>query len=59
MAKKLLTAKEFGARLHPAISARRVAMLCQMDKIPEAQKIGKTWVIPDDAKDPRDMRFVK
>jgi hypothetical protein len=59
MAKALLAAKQWGAKLKPPISARRVALLCQLGKVPEAQKIGKTWVIPEDAKDPRDKRFLK
>ena len=31
------------------ISSRRIAVLCTDDRFPGAQKIGKTWVIPESA----------
>ena len=31
------------------ISSRRVAVLCTEGRFPGAQKIGKTWVIPESA----------
>lgn len=59
MAIKLLTPEEFGKKLNPPVSARRVAAMCEKGQIVEAQKVGKTWVIPENAKDPRDKRYMK
>ena len=38
------------------ISERTVNYLCKNDRIPGAEKIGKSWQIPDDAKRPADQR---
>ena len=39
------------------ISDRRIRLLCQQNKIPNAELIGKTWYLPDDAKKPKDGRM--
>ena len=38
------------------ISARRIAILCEQDRIDGAQKAGSTWIIPEDARKPDDAR---
>lgn len=38
------------------ISARRIAVLCEQDRIEGAIKKGKTWLIPSEAKKPNDAR---
>ena len=38
------------------ISSRRVAILCEQDRINGAIKKGKMWLIPDDAEKPNDAR---
>lgn len=38
------------------ISARRVALLCEQERIKGAIKKGKTWLIPEDAEKPADKR---
>jgi len=38
------------------ISSRRVAALCEQGRIEGAIKKGKTWLIPDSSKKPKDMR---
>lgn len=39
------------------ISPRRVGILCAEGRIPNAKKIGNTWLIPDDAEKPSDARI--
>lgn len=39
------------------LSKRRVALLCSEGRIPGVQKIGNTWLIPDDAEKPEDARI--
>ena len=39
------------------ISARRVQILCNEDRIPGAIHVGFVWAIPDDAKKPADARI--
>ena len=39
------------------ISRRRVAILCEQERIHGAQKIGNAWIIPDDAEKPSDARI--
>lgn len=41
------------------ISSRRVAVLCEQNRIEGVLKKGKTWLIPDNAKKPFDARKVK
>lgn len=38
------------------ISARRVAVLCSDNRIEGVQKVGNTWLIPDNAIKPSDPR---
>lgn len=38
------------------ISARRIALLCEQERIEGAIKKGKTWLIPEDAEKPVDKR---
>ena len=38
------------------ISARRIAILCEQDRIRGVVKKGKTWLIPADADKPYDAR---
>lgn len=39
------------------LSKRRVAILCSEGRIPGVQKIGNTWLIPEDAVKPNDARI--
>lgn len=39
------------------ISKRRIQTLCTGDRIPGAQKIGYSWIIPADAEKPADARI--
>ena len=45
--RKLLSSKEYGEQAD--ISSVRVRELCRAGRIPEAQKIGTNWVIPEGA----------
>lgn len=38
------------------ISARRIAFLCEQERIKGVVKKGKTWLIPEDAEKPVDKR---
>ena len=38
------------------ISIRRIQVLCSEERIPGAQKIGYSWIIPADAEKPKDAR---
>lgn len=38
------------------ISARRIQILCNEDRIPGAMRIGYVWAIPADAEKPADAR---
>ncbi|MBE5882761.1 MAG: helix-turn-helix domain-containing protein [Lachnospiraceae bacterium] len=39
------------------LSARRVGILCNENRIPGAQRAGGRWIIPEDAKKPSDARI--
>lgn len=39
------------------ISVRRIQTLCTSDRIPGAQKVGYSWIIPADAQKPADARI--
>ncbi len=39
------------------ISVRRIQTLCASDRIPGAQKVGYSWIIPADAQKPADARI--
>lgn len=41
------------------ITARRIQILCNQNRIEGAQKVGKIWFIPDTSKKPTDMRKIK
>ena len=51
---KLLTTTETAKRW--GISGRRVAILCSENRIDGVEKIGNTWLIPEDAVKPIDPR---
>ena len=51
---KLLTTTETAKRW--GISARRIALLCSQDRVKGAEKVGHTWLIPDNAEKPQDPR---
>ena len=38
------------------LSRRRIAILCEQQRIKGAQKAGSTWIIPEDAERPADAR---
>ncbi len=38
------------------ISSRRIALLCEQERIEGVIKKGKTWLIPEDAEKPADKR---
>lgn len=38
------------------VSARRIALLCEQNRIKGVVKKGKTWLIPKDAEKPEDKR---
>ena len=40
------------------ISSRRVAVLCEQERIYGVIKKGKTWLIPGDSEKPRDERKI-
>ena len=52
---KLLTTREISKKW--GISSRRVAILCEEDRIDGVLKKGKTWLLPEDAKKPEDGRY--
>ena len=39
------------------ISHRRVAILCNENRIPGAQRAGSRWIIPENAEKPTDARI--
>lgn len=52
---KFLSTQEAGEKW--SLSKRRVAILCAEGRIPNVQKTGNTWLIPEDAKKPADARI--
>ena len=52
---ELVTTKELSVLW--GISARRIAVLCEENRIKGALKKGKTWLIPADAIKPVDQRI--
>lgn len=52
---KLLTTREISEKW--GISSRRVAVLCEENRIDGVIKKGKTWLIPEDSKKPEDGRY--
>ena len=47
---KFLSTQETGKKW--GLSKRRVAVLCAEGRIPEVQKTGNTWLIPENAEKP-------
>lgn len=41
------------------ITARRVQVLCNQDRIPGVCRIGRTWIVPKEAQKPKDGRKSK
>ena len=39
------------------ISARRIGTLCAEGRIPDVQRVGNIWMIPEDAEKPADARI--
>lgn len=52
---KFLSTQEAGEKWN--LSKRRVAILCAEGRIPNVQKTGNTWLIPEDANKPADARI--
>ncbi|MGN0762504.1 MAG: DNA-binding protein, partial [Aristaeellaceae bacterium] len=52
---KYVTTTEIGKRWN--LSARRVGILCAEGRIPDVQKAGNTWLIPENAVKPGDARI--
>lgn len=52
---KFISTTEAGKRW--GLSSRRVAILCTEGRIPNAQKIGNTWMLPEDSEKPVDARI--
>lgn len=52
---KFLTTTETGKKWN--LSARRVGILCSEGRIPDVQKTGNTWLIPENAEKPADARI--
>jgi hypothetical protein len=46
----------FSDRLRGGITSRRIAVLCEQDRIAGVVKKGKTWLIPYDSEKPEDAR---
>lgn len=52
---KFITTTEAGKKW--GVSSRRVGVLCSEGRIPDVQKAGNTWLIPDNAEKPADARI--
>lgn len=52
---KFISTTEAGRKW--GLSSRRVAVLCTEGRIPDAQKVGNTWILPEDAGKPSDARI--
>lgn len=52
---KYVTTTEIGKAWN--LSARRVGILCAEGRIPDVQKAGNTWLIPENAVKPTDARI--
>ena len=52
---RYVTTTEIGKRWN--LSARRVGILCAEGRIPDVQKAGNTWLIPENAVKPSDARI--
>ena len=55
-----LTPKQYGERLDPPVSQRRVNDMCNKGQIPGAIRIGgRAWAIPSNAKAIRNLKYRK
>lgn len=52
---KYVSTTEIGKKW--TISARRIGTLCAEGRIPNVQRAGNMWLIPEDAKKPVDARI--
>lgn len=52
---KYITTVEAGKKW--GLTSRRVGILCSEGRIPDIQKAGNTWLIPDTAEKPADARI--
>ena len=52
---KFITTTEAGKKW--GLSSRRVGVLCSEGRIPDVQKAGNTWIIPENAEKPADARI--
>ena len=52
---KYVSTTEIGIKW--TISARRIGTLCAEGRIPNVQRAGNMWLIPEDAKKPVDARI--
>lgn len=48
-----LTAREWGARQIPPISAQRVRLLIRLGRLPQSVRFSGAWAIPASTPDPR------
>lgn len=39
------------------ITPRRIQILCNEDRVEGAQRVGRAWIIPENAKKPKDARI--
>ena len=49
-----LTTKQVAVKW--GVSSRRVAVLCEQGRVDSAEKVGGVWLIPPEAKKPKDAR---
>ncbi len=52
---RFITTTEAGKKW--GLSSRRVGALCSEGRIPDVQKAGNTWLIPENAEKPTDARI--
>lgn len=52
---RFITTTEAGKKW--GLSSRRVGVLCSEGRIPDVQKAGNTWLIPENAEKPADARI--
>jgi len=53
----MISARDYGKRLKPPVSQRRVTAMCLKGQIRGAYKIGIAWVIPENAPDVRVIKY--
>jgi hypothetical protein len=52
---RFLTAADYGRKLKPQITTRRVTALCFQGRVAGAIRLARSWLIPANAKDPRKL----